>query len=452
VADRLLPLWDHGRATDGSDWTLSLLGMDSAALYHYRKSEQATEHHLLPLYGLRTKADGSSRLSILGLPPITGGPAWALYERSDSPTSTSERLFPIYQRSHDLTTDATTINVVGMEPVSLFRYHADPDSVVHRLFPLYSYSRDLQQDERSLSAFWLFWRTSSPTVSRTSLFPLASWSANDATGEHTWSLIGLDPAAPVSWIRHSHGPNHAKGLFAPLYDYEREGDRTALSIGGISNLALYRSEDSPTDHGHRLFPLYRYRHNLVQDSSWLNVLLAYQQERSPDHASDALYPLWQYERRTHREESRFNALGIGRLSLYDHHREPGRTSDRLFPLYRYTANHDTDEKDFSLLWPLIDYKSRQGAVTSASLLWWLISYDHPDMNHFSYYVFGGSKMAMVRRVISPHESLLEINPVIPLYRYRSETAGGRSWDVFYGLVGADSTRDRARVTLLWVSL
>jgi hypothetical protein len=491
VADRLLPLWDYGRATDGSDRNLSLLGMDSAALYHFRKSEQATDHHLLPLYGVRTKTDGSSRLSILGLPPIANGPAWALYERSDSSTSTSERLFPIYQRNHDLTTDATTINIAGGEPLSLFRYHATPTmsshhliplygyhrdgdstetSVLglpalslyqasntplmqrHRLFPIYSYTKDHRQDEQSLSAFWLFWRTTSPTNNQTRLVPLTSWSTNDATGERTWSLIGLDPAIPVSWIRHSRGPDHARDFFAPFYDYQREGNRTALSIGGISHLALYRSVDSPTEHSHRLFPLYRYQHNLAQDASSLNVLLAFQQERSPDHASDALFPLWQYERRTDREESRFNALGIGRLSLYEHHSGPSTTSDRLFPLYNYSSNHETGHAELSALWPLAQYQSQHGRLTSASLFWWLIAYDRPDEAHSNFHALGGSRMALIRRVTSPEASIFEFNPILPGYRYRSETGGGSSWDLFYGLVGTDSTREKIRVTLFWVPL
>ena len=496
VADRLLPLWDYGSAAHSDVWNVSLLGMDAMALYHHQKTERATRDHLLPLYGYRTHEDGTFRLSILGLPPITDGPAWALYERTSSPTMTNERLFPIYQRSYDLATDAMTINIAGWEPASLFRYNTTPTTSSHhliplygyhqapertetwavgfpaigelpplslyhasttplieynRLFPLYRYSKDLQQDERSLMLFWLFWQTSSPARSRTSLFPIGSL-ASDQAGGWEFSLIGLDPAFPVSWIRHSHGPDHARGFFAPLYGYEREENRASLSIAGISHLALYRSETTPTDHRHRFFPLYRYHLDLTQDASSLNVLLAYQQMRSPERARYTLFPLWQYERRSDRDESRLNALGIGRFSLYEHYSEPSRTSDRLFPLYRYISDRDTGEVDFSFLWPLVDYKSRHGTVTSASLLWWLISYDHPHTDHFSYHMLGGSKMALIRRIISPHESLLEINPILPLYRYRSAPNGDTSWDLFYGFIGMDSNREETRLKLLWMSL
>ncbi|MBH0196357.1 MAG: hypothetical protein HP494_12380 [Nitrospira sp.] len=89
-------------------------------------------------------------------------------------------------------------------------------------------------------------------------------------------------------------------------------------------------------------------------------------------------------------------------------------------------------------------------MTSASLLWWLVTYDRPDENHSNFHIMGGSRMAIVRRVISPETSIFEINPVFPFYRYRSETEGGTSWDFLYGLVGAESTRERTRVKLLWV--
>ena len=496
VVDRLLPLWDYGSAANGEVWNLSLLGMDALALYHHRKTEQGTRDHLLPIYGYRTYEDGTSRLSVLGLPPITNEPALALFERTSSPTMIRERLFPMYQRSYDDETETTTINVAGWEPASLFRYHATPTTHSHRLlpmygyhhdpdrtelwavglpsmgklpplslyhasttplmesnrlFPLYRYRKDLQEEERSLMLFWLFWQTSSPEQSRTSFFPIGSM-ASDRTGGWEFSLIGLDPAAPVSWLRHSHGPDHAKAFFAPFYDYQREGDRVTLSVAGISQLALYRSETTATDHRHRIFPLYRYHLDRTQDASSLNVLLAYQQNWSPEHARYALFPLGQYEHRIDRDESRFNAVGFGRFSLYEHYKEQSRTSDRLFPLYRYTSHQETGETAFSLLWPLIDYKSKHGTVTSASLLWWLISYDHPNETLFSYQIFGLPKMAMIRRVVSPEESVFEINPVFPLYRYRSFPDGATSWDLFYGFIGVDSTREETRLKLLWMSL
>lgn len=490
VADRLLPMWDYGSTAHSEAWNLSLLGMDALALYHHRNTEQMTADHLLPLYGLRKHADGRSRLSILGLPPVTDGPAWALYERTGSPTMTSERLFPIYRRSHDVAADATTINVAGWEPVSLFRYHATPAIISHhliplygyhrdtdstetsalgipalslyqasntplmlrhRLFPIYSYSKDHQLDERSLTALWLFWQTTSPTRSQTSLFPIASMTSDQAGG---WDLgiLGLDPMIPVSWIRHSRGLDHARGFFAPFYDYQRNGDDSSLSIGGISAMALYRNEHTSTEDLHRLFPFYRHHHDHLRDATSTSVLFFYQQERSPQHTSRTLLPLWQHEHRTDPESSRFNALGIGSLSLYEHDSGPSTTSDRLFPLYNYASDHETGQAELSVLWPLAQYQSQHGRLTSASLLWWLIAYDRPDEAHSNFHALGGSRMAMIRRVTSPEASIFEFNPILPGFRYRSETGSGSSWDLFYGLVGTDSAGEKTRVTLFWVPL
>lgn len=494
VADRLLPMWDYTASRTRATWSVSLLGMDASALYHHQKTEQTTTDHLLPLYGYCANADGSSRFSALGFPPFTNGPTWALYERSASPKSSSERLFPIYRRSHDETSDTTTINVGGVEPASFFRYQSTPDSRAHhlmplygyrqerdssetsaiglpaigktpalslyhaldtpielrnRLFPLYRYTRDYKQDERSLAVLWLFWQTSSPTRSQTSLFPLGSV-ASEQPGNWEFALLGLDPAIPVSWIRHSHGPDHAKGFFAPFYDYQRGGNGTSLSIGGVSRLALYRSEARPTEYRNRLFPLYYYHHNHAQDASSLNTLLIYQHEQSLQHTSHTLIPLWHYEHRIDREERRFNALGIGRFSLYEHDRKPGSTTDRFFPLYRYASDTNTGDTEFSMLWPLAQYQSQHDVITSASLLWWLIAYDRPDQTHSNFHVLGGSQMSMIRRSTSPEVSIFEINPVIPLYRYRNEPGRGSSWDIFYGLVGAESTHGRTKLTLLWV--
>ena len=53
-----------------------------------------------------------------------------------------------------------------------------------------------------------------------------------------------------------------------------------MSIGGVCHYAsLYRQEDSSTLHSHRLFPIYSYRHDLVQDVAQTSVLLAYEHEQ-----------------------------------------------------------------------------------------------------------------------------------------------------------------------------
>jgi hypothetical protein len=373
----------------------------------------------------------------------------SLIHHETTPTSVTNRVFPLYRYAHDEETGQTTINLLGVEPVSLFRSQSGPTQSAHHAFPLYSYRADDTTDTTSFSALWMFWRTTSPTISKTSLFPIASLSTDEATGERSWSMIGLDPALPISWIRHSWTQDSARGLFVPLYDYRREQDQTTLSIGGLSYASLYRQEDSSTLHSHRLFPIYSYRHDLAQDAARTSVLLAYEHERTPSRNTDTLIPFWRYERGRNQDETRFNVLGFGTWSFFEHHATSTGTTDRLFPLYKYASTRETGDAEFSFLWPLVDYKSRQGNVTSASLLWWLAAYERPDSDHTNFHLLGVRKMALVRRTTSPQESIFELNPVFPLYRYRSEVGRGSAWDLLGGFVGFDSTDERSRLRLLW---
>ncbi len=51
-------------------------------------------------------------------------------------------------------------------------------------------------------------------------------------------------------------------------------------------------------------------------------------------------------------------------------------------------------------------------------------------SHSYFHCLGASKLALVRRMTSPKESVFEFNPIIPLYQYRHETERGTSWDLF----------------------
>jgi len=277
-------------------------------------------------------------------------------------------------------------------------------------------------------------------------------STDKTTGETMWSFIGLEPAIPISWVRHTWTSEGSSGIFFPLYDYRSDERRSVLSIGGVSQLAIYHQEETPSYRSHRFFPLYSYQYDFTEDVARTGILLAYHHEQSPTRSTDRLFPLWQYERQDDPSEMRLNALGFGTFSLYEHHAKPTGTTDRFFPLYKYVSNRDTDEAEFSLLWPVADYKSRQGTITSASLLWWLASYEHPDADHSGFYLLGGSNMAMVRHIRSPQESAFEFNPVIPLYRYRNTTEGNSSWDILGGVLGMDTTPKGTNVKLFFISL
>ena len=411
VTDRVFPLWNYTGMKTTPSWQLSLLGLDALAFYHHDQNETRTQDHLFPLYGYRSQTDADTRISAIGFPPSGQSAAWSLYEHVATPTA-----------------------------------------VTDRFFPLYSYHVDSATETRSLSAFWLFWQTTSPTIHRTSLIPLASVSTNDDTNEQSWSLMSLEPALPISWLRHTRNPLSTHGRFFPIYDYQHDEASTALSVGGVSQLALYRQEDNLTASARRLFPLFSHSHDRVQDISHTNILMTYWHTQAPDYTSDTLLPFWHYAHHTAQHDQRFNALGIGRFSLYEHRRTPTTTSDRLFPLYEYSSNHETGRAEFSALWPHVQYKSQHGSPISASLLWWLLSYDRPDEAHSNLHIFGGSRMAIIRHVTSPEASTFEFSPILPGFRYRSEAGRGNSWDLFYGLIGTNSIGEKIKIRLFWMTL
>jgi hypothetical protein len=129
---------------------------------------------------------------------------------------------------------------------------------------------------------------------------------------------------------------------------------------------------------------------------------------------------------------------------------PFRVADRVFPLYAYSYDRPTREGRFSLLWPLVSYKSQDGRTREASILWWLVNYERPDDAHREFRILGGSAMAVFRRQITPERSVIEFNPILPLY-YRKQEPIGATWSILGGLLGRDVGADgRKRMRWLWV--
>ena len=452
VSDRFFPLYRYRKDTTQQASAFDMLGMGSASLIHHEATPTSVTNRVFPLYRYaHDEETGQTTINLLGVEPVS------LFRSQSSPTQNAYHAFPLY--SYQQTGEAHRLSAIGLPAIggilalSLYAHDATPSAVHDRLFPLYSYRADDTTDTTTFSALWMFWRTTSPTTSQTSLFPIASMTKDEATGERSWSLIGLEPALPVSWARHTWTPEGSSGLFFPLYDYRHEENQSFLSIGGALTTG-----DLSSRRQHRLTaaidssPSISYQHDLTQDEARTSILLAYQHEQSPAGSKDTFIPLWHYERRDEQNERRFNALGLGNFSLYEHRTTSAGTTDRFSPLYKYSSDLETGDAEFSLLWPLAEYKSRQGVVTSASLLWWLATYEHPDTDHSDFHFLGASKMALVRRMTSPRESIFEFNPIIPLYRYRHETERGTSWDLFWGLVGMDATNERTRLKLFWLSL
>jgi len=371
--DMLLPIHQFAYDREKNTWQLSLLGVAPFTLYQYWTSPNKAISHFFPLYGYRRK-DDTRRWSLVGLPPIGTWPAFSLYEHV----------------------------VIGPQTTD-------------RFFPLYFYAHNDVREEISVSALFVYWHKSTPTMDQNSLFPLLSVRRDEAEKEWKVSAIGLDPFVPVSLFHQAGGEDMMSGRLFPLYDYRRDGAKAGMSLVGVNKFALYRHENDA------------------------------------ERTRDWLFPLWEYQHDALSGKMQLGLLGFPPVSLYLHTQSPEHTSDRLFPFYNYTANHKTGEAEFSFLWPLLAYKSQDGQTTEASLLWWLFSYSRPDSENREVSILGIPPAAVVLSSVTPQRTLFEFNPILPLYRYESEKDKGVSWTIFGGLLGSEVTDENERkLRLFWM--
>lgn len=443
---RFAPLyWAGEDRTNGDSYRYVL------PFYGSSESETQRYHFVFPFYG---RLDDSSaqvnRFSLLGLPPMKGfttAPSLSLVEHATTATGTSHRIFPLYRYLVESTDDRT------FDVLLLYSHQTTSSASTDRFFPLYRYEHngDDQTHEFGLlgyrEASWFRYQDS-PSGNQHRLLGLYSY---DRSREDSWQFSLLGYQAGSLYIHRSQA-DLTQDRLVPFHDYVRTGETSSLSLLGISEVSLYRNESGPSLRRHRLFPLYTFHHHSSLATTRASVLFAYQHEESPAQYIDRLIPLWQYDQRYDQDKARLNALGIGPFSLYEHVTQSSGTSDRFFPFYKYVSNIETDDVELAILWPLAEYRSREDTVTSASLLWWLASYERSDAEHADFHLLGGPTMALVRRVVSPRESVFELNPVIPLYRYRHEADGDSSWDILGGVLGMETTPQETRFELFWMSL
>ena len=135
----------------------------------------------------------------------------------------------------------------------------------------------------------------------------------------------------------------------PLHDYVRNGDNSSFSLLGISEFALYRQESSPSLFRHRLFPLYRYRHDLIKDETEFDAMFLYRHLTTPAQTADRFFPFWDYVEAPTKADWRLSLLGIESVALYRQESSPSLFQHRLFPLYRYRHDLIKDETEFDAM-------------------------------------------------------------------------------------------------------
>ena len=115
----------------------------------------------------------------MGLPPIprVSLPALALYEHASTPTSVSDRLFPLYSYEDDQARSHTGWSFLGWNEFTLTGYGRDSNHTWHQFIPLYRTSEDLATQTQDTTVLGigplsLFRAWTSPEGSGHRFFPL----------------------------------------------------------------------------------------------------------------------------------------------------------------------------------------------------------------------------------------------------------------------------------------
>ena len=540
LRDAFLPLHEYERSNLKGTTEVNLIGLKPITLFKHGTAPDARHSYLFPLYDYDRKGS-ASRLSLIGWPKIGTLPTLSLFEREDTPTLSAHRFFPLYRYrrddeaktrdwdalllwrhreteqwlrdiflpvidiEHDRQRDLHEVGVLGIRPLTFFKYRSSPTElahyaallyhysddgasqrfsalglpqfgdvpalsifarektetlIMHRFFPLYRYSHDQTQDATNWNALWLYWHHSDPAQTRDTFFPLGSVRRN--FNEHAWNVSALG-VEPLSLIEINKSPTNVRNRFSPIWDYHGEGSNWGLSFVGVQRLALFSHEEtgdstadhffplwwhanSPTGSRNVIFPLWSTSENYQTEERTMGLLGAgpfslYYQRQSPAGTTTRLFPAWSYQYEEATQESRTGVLGIPPLSLYYGRTSPTATENRLFPFFRYTNDRIKDESEFWFLWPLFDHKSAQGRTTEVSSLFWLFEYRSPKADEWEYWVLGHPPIAMYMRTVSPTKTLVEINPFIPGWRREYVEGVGTSWALFGGLIGMDAMPD-----------
>lgn len=271
------------------------------------------------------------------------------------------------------------------------------------LWPLF-YRRALPDGVETEALFWLYAHTRTGDTSVTSLRPM---------------------------FRHRRSPEGLGSRFLPLYDFERQGTRRSLGLGGISpfTVASFESDSSSRTVSRRLL-------------FWL-------ERRDPGTRLLELPPLWA-DRRGPGGARRVSALGAPDvLNLFERRLEPARGLSEWHALTVW--RRDSPEDSYLHVWPFHAERTR-GSRTDRGVLWplgaWASDPSRGLTEHRAWPLWAESRAEADDE--PPSDLALHLALPVPLW-YRA-SARGRSYRRFLFLHWAARTPERAtHVTVPWYS-
>ncbi|WP_455379233.1 hypothetical protein [Petrachloros mirabilis] len=472
-ATRLAPFYFAGENRQDGSWYRHVL-----PLYGQSATPQTDLSYFFPVYGfVSDHATGETRTSALGLPPIprVKFPALALYEHTSAPTMVSDRLFPLYHYSYNSIEDLSQLDIIvlfrsrmgptltahrlfplyyyendraknragwavlGYEQFSLAGYGHDANSTWHQFVPLYRSTEDHEKSAQNVNvlgvgpvSFFRYW--GNPSGSGHRFFPMYLY---DHPAADEWHWSALLPGS-LSLYRHDRVANQVRDRFTPLYDWNRKGEKTGLSILGVATFSMFHQESGPDKFTQRVFPLYGYN-SFADDKRQLALLgfpprkdafawSLYEQGSSPTYFLTRLFPLYRFERNLETKGVNWSAL-----LLYQHKETDTYLLDAFLPLHEYERNDNKGTTDLHLvgLKPITLFNYGTGPDARHSYLFPLYDYDRKG-NSDRLSMIGWPKMgtlptlSLFEKVETP--SLLS-HRFFPLYRYHRDTeAKTREWD------------------------
>ena len=382
-ATRLLPFYFSGESRQDGSWYRHVL-----PVYGRSVTAQSDLGYLFPLYGTLTDTSTQARrTSVFGLPPISQSPfpTLALYEHASSSAVVSDRLFPLYRYSHTLAQDLSQLDIIV-----LFQLRTGPALTAHRLFPVYSYENDQSQNHfgwsllgyeefsfagyghapsRAWQHFFPLYRSTEDLTTQTRdtsvlgigpLSLLRYWSTPAGLGHRFFPIYFYDHPATEEWhwsalipgslslYRHDAEGTNIRDRFIPLYDWRRKGDWREFSLLGISDFSMFYQESGPTRFANRLFPVYRYRHDLAADDTTMETLFLHRHHFTPERADDRFLFLWDATWQRQQPVWELDLFGLKPFTWFHYESSPLRTANRLFPVYGYQSS-PSDAWQLSLL-------------------------------------------------------------------------------------------------------
>jgi len=355
LGHRLFPIYSYDRPND-EEWHWSALISGPISLYRHDHKGTATHDRFFPLYDWTHNGESRS-FSLLGVSEF------AMFRQENGPVHFAQRLFPLYGYSSSHHT--SQLSLVGFPPReetfawSLYEQGSSPSYFLTRLFPLYRFERNDETKEVNWSALLLYRHVESETRLLDMFPPLHEYERDDRTGTTELNLVGLKP---ITLFKHGTAPDARSSYLFPLYDYDRKGTASRLSligwpkIGILPTLSLFEREDTPSVVAHRFFPLYRYRRNDEAKTRDWDVVLLWWHRQTESHLRDIFLPLTDIEEDSGTNSRRVSLVGLPRvgglpaLTLFNWEQTPSLNTHRFFPVYHYSYDQTQDATTWNALW------------------------------------------------------------------------------------------------------